>query len=281
MKFLIFNFKFLNKNRDRGQVALVVLLISAVALTLGLVTSKRSTVETKLDTQEEQLQRAFNAAESGLESYLANKQTEYSASDGKATAEVTSSSIGNSQTIDSSGMVSVNNPMVFWLVGHSADGETIDMGTVYTGNTATLCASGGSSSLKVAFYYLEGTTYRVKRSAYNFNRMMTGNIIQNAADSDTTAAVSCPTGYSLVTSFTWTPATQRPLAVVVVPVFRPINLAMAGNNNFPTQGLLINSVGKDSSGEAQRSVTQELRWNSGILNYLIEGMTAEGGITTQ
>jgi len=52
-------------NNQQGQVVLMVLLASALILTLGLSASRQATVETKIDTDQEMLKKAFNAAISG------------------------------------------------------------------------------------------------------------------------------------------------------------------------------------------------------------------------
>jgi len=54
----------------KGQAALIVLLVVAVALGFGLSTISRSTTELKISKQEQEASRAFNAAEAGIEEAL-------------------------------------------------------------------------------------------------------------------------------------------------------------------------------------------------------------------
>jgi len=54
----------------KGQAALIVLLVVAVALGFGLSTISRSTIELKISKQEQEASRAFNAAEAGIEEAL-------------------------------------------------------------------------------------------------------------------------------------------------------------------------------------------------------------------
>lgn len=55
---------------QRGQIVLIILLIMVVGLTVGLAAVARSITSVKITTQEEQSQRAFYAAEAGLEASL-------------------------------------------------------------------------------------------------------------------------------------------------------------------------------------------------------------------
>ena len=55
---------------ERGQALLIVLLVMTVALTVGLSVATRTIVNVRITTQEEQSQRAFSAAEAGIEETL-------------------------------------------------------------------------------------------------------------------------------------------------------------------------------------------------------------------
>jgi Tfp pilus assembly protein PilX len=81
------NIKLIDK-RESGQVALIVLIVSAVVLTLGLSTSKRTVTENKITTEEGLLKEAFNVAESGIEYYLSTGSTAYTDVGSSGTAYV-------------------------------------------------------------------------------------------------------------------------------------------------------------------------------------------------
>jgi len=59
-----------SKKSESGQVLLIIILISAVLLTVGLSVSKTGIDETKITKLEEENKRALSAAEAGLESAL-------------------------------------------------------------------------------------------------------------------------------------------------------------------------------------------------------------------
>src|SRR3990167_2555475 len=58
--------------KRRGQVLVLVLLVVVVALAVGLSVASRNLTNLRTTTQTEQSQRAFNAAEGGIESILSN-----------------------------------------------------------------------------------------------------------------------------------------------------------------------------------------------------------------
>jgi Tfp pilus assembly protein PilX len=55
---------------QRGQVLLVIVLLITVATTIGLSVATRSIVNLRLSAEEDHTQRAFSAAEAGLEQSL-------------------------------------------------------------------------------------------------------------------------------------------------------------------------------------------------------------------
>ncbi|MDD2482862.1 MAG: hypothetical protein PHE71_01085 [Candidatus Shapirobacteria bacterium] len=64
--------KIKNNQSNQGQIAIIVLLASAILLTLGMSASRKTVTDTKVDTDEELLKEAFNTAESGINNYLLN-----------------------------------------------------------------------------------------------------------------------------------------------------------------------------------------------------------------
>lgn len=64
------NFAYHEYMGEKGQALLIVVLVMTVALTVGLAAVTRSIVNIRIATQEEQSQRAFSAAEAGIEETL-------------------------------------------------------------------------------------------------------------------------------------------------------------------------------------------------------------------
>ncbi len=58
------------KNSEKGQILLIVVITMIVALTVGLSVASRTVTELRLSKQNEESQRAFNAAEAGIDRVL-------------------------------------------------------------------------------------------------------------------------------------------------------------------------------------------------------------------
>jgi len=70
MKKLPIRLASLAQGKPRGQALLVVLLIMAVALTIGLAVTSRTVTDIEISEQTEEAARAFSAAEAGIEEAL-------------------------------------------------------------------------------------------------------------------------------------------------------------------------------------------------------------------
>jgi hypothetical protein len=244
----------------KGQVSIIVLLVSAVVLALSLSASKRTVTETKIDTDEELLKEAFNTAESGINNYLDSGSSTYTSNQGEVTATVESSPIGNSDTISSEGQVLANESQFFWLVNHNADGS---IGSDYfNGGNVYLATEGGfNGALKMEFFYIEGGVYKVRRIGCNYS----GSSTVTGFDSSTTNCSTINT------------AGVSPLLIVVTPVGRSTTLTLSGTSGspFPLQGEELTSVGKTETGVKTQVKTRNIYK---VPSFLLDAVTARGRI---
>lgn len=275
MEFLIFNLKFLNKNQSQsGQIALIVLLISAVTMTIGLSVSRRTITETKISNDQELLKQAFNAAESGVDYYVGTGKTDYVSPDSKSKAEIMVNKIGQSNSLDSDGLVLNGATSWFWLVGHNDDGS-LDTSTVYSGNNINICVDAGySKALKIDYFYKDGLNYKVIRKGYNFDTA--NSTVSGFSPKSDSPAVGCRgVNLDLVTGTT-------PLLITVKPISGNTNITINGNSNFPFQGEEINSVGK--AGDLTTSgVNMKIKVSNRykIPSFLLEAVTAGNNVTSE
>lgn len=259
-----------NNINNKGQVALIVLLISAVALTLGLSASKKAITDTKIDQDEAELKNAFNVAESSIDQYLSNGEKTYTNNDKSATANVTTTDIGNAASITSDGIVLNGQNSLFWLTSHNLDGSICTSScTTYNGTDINLSVdSGFNQGLKVDYFYLSGTnTYHVKRYTYNFR----GSSVINNATPIATSNITIPVG--VVT----------PLLISITPIGGNTNLTLSGGV-FPVQGQEITAVGQVGSTAAdqvQNTVKTQVKTVSkyDIPDFLLESVSAINEIT--
>jgi len=223
-----------NNNLKNGQVAIIVMLVSAVLMTVGLSMSRKSTTETKIDTNEELLKEAFNAAESGIDYYLGTGNANYSAPDSQSSALVTTENIGGGRTLSFGEYIPVNGTEYYWLVNHENDGS---LGiNYYTGTEVQVCGIGFTGSMEVNYFYKTGTDYGVKRYGYNFSSVNSASTRVNGFDN---IAGNCTSSIAVGPS---------PILITVTSIFNGgkfyLNNPLSDGKIFPSQGENISSTGK-------------------------------------
>jgi hypothetical protein len=257
-----------------GQIALIVLIISAVIMTIGLSVSKRSVVETKITTDDELLKQAFNAAESGVDYFLGTGATNFTASDSRSQASVQVNQVGGgSDTVNLGGITLRNNNNYTWLVGHKADGS-IDMATNMGGVTGlTVCVeSGFAGAVKVDYFYVNGGNYGVYRAGFNVG-------VGTVSGYTTPVMGSCSVSgmRSIALNI---PVGVTPLLLVVKPIADDTGIAVvaSGGPKFPTQAAEISSTGKAGGTTAQVSRKVNVINQYQIPGFMLEPVTAGGSV---
>jgi len=252
-------------NFKKGQVAIIVLLVSTVLMTVGLSLSKKATTETKIDTNEELLKKAFNAAESGIGYYLGTGNTNYSAPDELSFADITAKNIMAEGTIlDFGEYVPRNGTEYYWLVNHLDNG---DIGSTYYGAlTLDVCSAGFTGSMEINYFYKIGTEYGVERYGYNFSSDVTRQVSGFAAGSGDCGTISI---------------INSPILVTVTPIFDGGKFYVEGSGTFPIQGIEINSTGKSGgvSAEAEGSSIQVNKKLSVMRRYKVPSFMLSGVVS--
>lgn len=268
-KLRITNYELKNKKYHRGQVAIMVMLISAVMLTLGLSLSKKSTVETKIDTNEELLKEAFNAAESGINYYLGTGKTDYSSPGGASFAKLSVTNIGGGDVLDFGEFVPSNGSEFYWLVDHNDDGS---LGSSYYGaDSVDLCRGDFAGAVEINYFYKDGINFGVLRSGYNFTDNLINGFINS---SDECVYISTP---------------NDPILVVITALNSGgrFHLESVSSGVFPVQGVEISSVGRaggtESSTQVKTFVNKSLTVNKRykIPPFLLSGVVAEASVLSQ
>lgn len=255
------------RTKRKGQVAIIVLLISAMMLTLGLSLSKSATVETKIDINDELLNKAFNAAESGINYYLGTGGTKYNSPDGVSSADLSVKDIvGEGEVLDFSEFTPKNETQYYWLVNHDVNGN---IGNVYYNETSLqVCGVGFTGSLEINYFYLSGGNYGVHRYGYNFN-----------------SATSRVNGFVDVSGDCVTVATDRtPLLLAITPYIYggKFYLKAASGGVFPSQGVEITSTGKAGgvstsvTGQASKQLSVEKRYE--VPAFMLSGIVSEDSL---
>ncbi|MFA4827107.1 MAG: hypothetical protein WC596_02515 [Candidatus Shapirobacteria bacterium] len=241
---------------ERGQVALIVLLVSAVVLSLGLSVSRKTTVETKVDTDEELLKQAFNTAESSIDKYLVTGETAYSGGVGES-ATVAIDVIGNGTSLVSESLTE-GKPAFFWLTTHNLDGSVNLAGSGM--ENIKICANNTADvgALKIENFYSGGT--KVKRFGANLYSSDSVNDFDDRSD-------NC---YTLTTQ-------NGSLLLTVTPIFKTTSgsttITVEKSSNFPAQGEDLTATGK--VGDQTTGVSRKVRVRIGykIPAFMLDALT--------
>ncbi|MDD4937691.1 MAG: hypothetical protein PHX34_01605 [Candidatus Shapirobacteria bacterium] len=245
--------------KEKGQVVLIVLLVSALVLTMGLSISKNTVTETKIDTDEDLLKQAFNTAESGVEYYLATKETTYDA--GNGSASVVATPIGSNNNLDSGGVVLTGKPFLFWLVDHNSNGSIGN--NTFTGTIDKICLDNNfGGALKIDLFSLNGTNYSVTRYGYNIKTDIVNGF--SRINTNCTGSITATGG----------------MLLVVTPIGGSTNISVTGSGDeFPSQGEKIVSVGQMASG-VNTKVTVLNRFDE-VPPFMLETITSGNSVLSQ
>ena len=261
----------------KGQVALIVMLISAVVMTIGLSLSKKTVVTTSIETSQEQLKQAFNTAESGIDYYLGTGSTVFNAVDNNSTANIVVNNLGGGTTVNFNQYVAASTGVSYWLVGHNGDG-TIDFSSYYAGNLLNLCVSTDMvGAMKVDYFYKSGASFLVQRAGYNF----TTDVVSGFSNVSNLTQGGCDANYHELTLSLPLGGTTVPLLISVKAIKSGGKVYLTGSGaSFPLQGVSISSTGRVGNVNSGASVNRTIEANRyyDVPDFLIEPVTAFGNV---
>jgi len=265
----------------KGQIALIVLVISAVVMTVGLSLSRRSVIQTKITTDEELLKQAFNAAESGVDYYLGTGKTDFTASNNQSGAKVTVKDVGGGTAIVNLGIITLRNRNNYtWLVGHDNDGK-LNMSPVFGATAMSICVDNGfDGSLKVDYFYRNGANYGVNRSGFN---IVTANRVSGYSNLNPGNGSCSVAGMKSISLGLPLGGGNEPILLVVKPIGGDTKLAVsATGGNFPGQEIQISSTGLagDLAGTSGSTVSRKVNVINQyqIPSFMLDAITATGNV---
>ena len=265
------------KVKKNGQVALIVLLVSAAVMTMGLSVSRKTVSDTKIDTNEEELKQAFNTAESGIDFYLGTGKTDFVAADNLSTAIVSVKNVGQGSTINFNQFTLVNRDQQYWLTEHLADGS-VDFANYYQGNSLSVCVlSGFTGSLKVDYFYQDsGLNYQIYRTGYNFGA---GTVTGFTDLVPLPGQGGCISGYRQVSLATPLGGGVRPLLLSIKVIRSGTRMYLLGSGPlFPIQGIELSSTGKvgDISTGVNRKINVLKLYQ--VPGFMLDAITTYGNV---
>ena len=260
------------RSAQSGQILLVVVLAMIVALTVGLSIAARIVTELKLSKQNEESQRAFQAAEAGIQQTLERGSpvgtlnlpqsldnnsffsTTFTPDTGPAIV------MNNGQDVDQAVGADV------WLSNYSPDplllfGSPMGSGsavaiTIYWGSPSqTSCASTGDGvAPAIEVVALRGpiTSPTILKNVFEASGC---SRITNAISGTTSGGPFTLKGVTFRNSANLTfdgSSISNPLIMKIIPIFNSSQVGFQSATVFPAQGSIVESTG--SSGNTVRKV---------------------------
>lgn len=267
---------------QKGQIALIALLVLTIAVTVGLSLVARSTTNVAVTRDMEESTRAFSAAEAGVEESLKS---------GLSGSAVMDASFGVSYTTTIASVSgAANAPFTFprktprgetetlWLVNHKEGGVVDDSTPLYTSPSIIICWDGTPKPALIATLLYKRSSdgaYVVGKAALDADSVRAGTNKFTALASPVPACGTLSMPY--VSSVTFAsmspginPATDVLIALRIRPVYSDAQIAVVPSQNLPYQVNHIQSVGQTQSGVNRKiEVFQQYRSPSSIFDAAV------------
>ncbi len=228
-----------------------------VALTIGLSVASRTLTDVRISTQSELSQKAFSAAEAGVEDALRQDFKSFTgtgeiqvSSDAKYIVEVTAQGAGTSFAPDRP--VEKDDVTQLNLAGTGATALN-----VYWVDKSDASQSSPKASIEVAEVYLEGGSYKIAKYAAN----PSCTAIADTGDNNGFSSVGCTSGDFTLGLITYGARLQIPLhsqsqALRIRTFYNraaaAVEVAAPAGATLPVQSYTISSTG--TSGDVVRKV---------------------------
>lgn len=242
---------------DRGQALLVVVIAMIVALTAGLSLASRTITNLKISKQNEDSQRAFQAASSGIERSIAQGQSSGTLNNASFSTTVSNAS-GNSMLLNNGSLVQQDRGIDLWLSSYP-DFSSPTSGTIslYWGTVGqTDCTKTGKTAVPaIEVFLLSGaSSANPTMTKVTYDPCATrrsNNAFGTPGAGVSMAGVTLPYGVTGGTALNFASG----YVMKIIPIY---NSAVIGvtfsltTGTVPNQGKLITSTG--SAGDTVRKV---------------------------
>lgn len=248
---------------QRGQILLIVVLITVTALTIGLSVAARSVTNTRTSEDAANSEKAFSAAEAGVEQSLTSNSAANGTFNSSTNTKYSTTLItvaGTSFPLNNGSPVLVDSPADLWLSSYPINYTNLWNGTftVYWGKSTDVCTQSQTTNTMAALeiIVLSGTNAsNVQSHTYDVdpcNARATGNGFQGAAGGGTVSGTPYNFGFTVPT------AIANGLLVRIIPLYASTGIAVTGCNaaganctSLPVQGTVIQSTGTSENTERQ------------------------------
>ena len=257
----------MHKNTNqKGQILLIVVITMIVALTVGLTVASRTVTELRLSRQNEESQRAFNAAEAGIERVLQQG--------GELNLE---EDLGNNSFFDVSAIeygglqIMLNNGedvdqdlgADVWLSDYpdfASQIQSVQL-TLYWGDVEqTSCSFAAPVRPALEVVLLQGDIANPTINKYVYDTCTGRTPGVDGADDDTGGGFTVDNlpGETFGNAITTPIQVTNGIIMKVIPLYNSTKVAISAENlvgasALPTQGTVVTSTG--TSGDTVRTIT--------------------------
>lgn len=237
--------------RNSGQVLLIVIVTMIVALTAGLSIASRTITNLKLSKQNEDSQRAFQAASAGIDKYINAASGTNTNTLNNATFKTTVTTVNGANILLNNGEpVDQDRGIDVWLSTYPNYAAPLYNGviTLYWGNqNQNKCTSGNGTSTRAAIEVVILTSNATPVSKYVFDRC--SRIAGSLQPSSAFGAAFNGVTYDSTAAI---PAVTNGMIMKVIPLYNSTIIGLQGEAAFPSQGKVIQSTG--TSGDSARKI---------------------------
>ena len=244
-------------SHQTGQVLLVIVLLIVVVMSIGLSLVTRSLTNVRQTVEEDESQRAFSAAEAGIQEALERDQgeTRDDFSEGSGYSTIVRRIEGDDVTINQGNVVPDNESVDIWLSTYQS-GPSPSYTNLWTGTLVVYWgerAQSGCQDAALAISVISGPVATPVMRQYAVDPCNAGRRTRNAFSAPTDRGNFTVEGKQYNYRYN-IPVTNGVLARVM-PLYDDTAVAAgisSGNPPLPLQGRVIESTG--SSGETQRKI---------------------------
>lgn len=240
--------------QQKGQALLIVILIMVVSLTVGLSVASRSIVNLRTSTEEENSQRAFSAAEAGIEKALST-----------GTGITAAQNLGNNAFIKAVSVGEVSGAEFVLNAGNMVEKDQgIDLGlsqdypgyatsqnisnlSIYWGSQSESCTISPPSAAAIELIVLSGTSRSPQSTRYVYDPCPRGNNFTSAQSGSYIISGKTFRYQASIGSI------SNGLIARVVPLYANTPIGIRSGTSLPLQGRVIQSTGE--SGGTERKIT--------------------------
>jgi len=248
------------QRENRGQIVLILVLLTVVGLTIGLSLISRTITDVRITSQIEQSSRAFSAAEAGIETALGGNVAigpTGTVNLPGASANYSVKTIGGSSDPLVMPLTVPGDTQHVWLLDHNPDDSLNEAGYAYpAGSNLEICwgsQSTGAAAVLITLFYKDAGSYKVAKKAYDpenrGNNFIPAEILGGYCQGDYSYRIVIVAGSDIdpATDDFGLPADALMLLMRLQPLYAPTSFAVDPAQNLPLQGKIITSIGQTNT----------------------------------